>query len=101
VITVSSFFVGLAYLFYDFSSVFPDADAFIFYIFAGASFLNIYFMYLVFQWKKMGFYLYCCLAVFASAIYLAIGFTLLEIVVGLIGPIVLYLCMRSQWNQFK
>ena len=93
--------IGIGYMTYDFSGDFPNAEPFIFKVFGLISFLNAYLVYLLFKWKKVGFYVFTGIALFAFAINFSITNSLVDAAYGLLAPLILYLFMRPQWDLFE
>lgn len=62
--------------------------------------INILLVIFLFMWKKWAFYSFCgiSLVLFFLNIYF-IGFGI-NVILGLVGPVVLYLIMRPKWNLF-
>lgn len=62
---------------------------------------NLVFLYYIFQWKMLGFQGIVATTVIAFIVNLIIGVGFGSALLGLIGPVVLYLFMRPQWSMFK
>ena len=81
-------------------SFFPTVPVWSFYIFGGFATLNIIFTIFLFMWKRWAFFAFCGSAgiVFAINLILGVGF---ESISGLLGPVILYLLIRSKWDLFE
>ena len=99
---ISNLFTAVSYflLHKTITSVHPNfAGLWYFYcIFALA---NIVFVILLFMWKKWPFFAFCGSSIVALVMNLVIGLHTITVMLGLLGPIILYLSMRSQWNLFE
>ena len=63
--------------------------------------LNVVFTIFLFRWKRWAFYGFCANAGIAFVINLTIGTEFVWALVGLAGPVILYLLMRPQWELFE
>lgn len=65
--------------------------------------VQLFAVFLLWNWKKVGFYIVVGLAIIAASINGAI-FGLLGVglsVVGILGVLILFLAMKPVWNKFK
>lgn len=75
----------------------PNVPLWAIYVFGISCAFNVVFTIFLFLWKKWAFFAYCGMAGIAFVINLAIGIGLSSIL-GLVGPIILYLILRPKWN---
>lgn len=63
------------------------------------SFLNVVFTIFLFMWKKWAFFAFCgsAIIVFVMNLITGIGFSA---ILGLLGPLILYLILRHKWDLF-
>jgi hypothetical protein len=75
-------------------------SAWVFYALGALSAVNVIFTILMFRWKRIGFFGICGMAVIAFAInvYMNVGINSL---VGLAGPVILWLIIRPKWKLFE
>ena len=78
----------------------PTIPLWTIYTFAIFALLNVIFTIFLFMWKKWAFFALCGSAGIAFIINLVIGVGPFSIV-GLLGPAVLYLILRSKWNLLE
>ena len=98
-ILIFNIFVISGYLFSILSGIQPSISL-VTYVFIGLALLNIIFIIILFKWKTIGFFGYVVSSVIAFVINLVIGNGILSIP-DLIGPVVLYLLLRSKWDYFE
>jgi hypothetical protein len=100
---IVNFFTALTYLVLNktIASVYPNVALWVWYIYGLVSLANFIFIILLFMWKKWPFYAFCGSAVIAFIMNLAIGLGIVSAVLGLAGPIILYLSMKSRWDLFE
>ncbi len=63
--------------------------------------LNLVFTIFLFMWKRWAFFAFCGSAGIVFIINLVIEIGIVSALLGLIGPVILYLIMRSKWNLFE
>jgi len=71
------------------------------YVFLILGLLNLLFYILLFMWKKWAFFAYCGSASIIFVIGLAINEDIISSILGLCGPVILYLFMRPKWHLFE
>ena len=100
---IANFFTTLIYLVLNktIASVYPNVALWIWYIYGLAALANFVFVILLFMWKKWSFFAFCGTTLVAFIMNLAIGLGIFTAIFGLIGPIILYLSMKSRWNLFE
>lgn len=84
-----------------FNSLFPTIPSWAVYVLVIATILNVIFAAFLFMWKKWAFFAFCGVAGITFMIKLVIGRGIVEAILGLLFPIILYLIMRSKWDFFK
>lgn len=62
--------------------------------------LNIAFAIMVWQWRRVGVYGLIILALLVFPFNLYIGIPAVQAMIGLLGPVILALLVRSNWNRF-
>ncbi len=96
---ISNSISAVAYLFFNdvLQAVVPDLPVSLLYGYGLLSVINLFCTYFLFRWKKWAFYAYCAVA--------GIGFILnvifLDIVsalLGLLGPLILYILLKPKWK---
>lgn len=84
-----------------FVELMPEMPFWVLYFFGLLVILNIVLVVALLKWKKAGFYGFCGVA----AIALIVNATVLNAgvfsIIGLFGPVILYLVMRPKWNLFE
>jgi len=70
------------------------------YLFGILSLLNIVIVIFLFKWKKWAFFASCGMSVIAFLINILIG-TGITSILGLFGPVILWLLLRSKWNYLE
>ncbi|MEA3429934.1 MAG: hypothetical protein U9R08_01540 [Nanoarchaeota archaeon] len=83
------------------ASQYSNVPSWIFYIYGMLSLANLVFVIFLFKWKKWAFYAFCGSAIFAFIMNLFIGVGIFAAIVGLVGPVILYLVMKTQWDLFE
>lgn len=83
------------------ASVLPTIPMWAIYSFGIFSLLNFVFTIFLFIWKKWAFFAFCGSAGIIFIINLVIGIGIVSTLLGLIGPVILYLILRSKWNLFE
>jgi len=63
--------------------------------------LNVVFTIFLFMWKKWAFFAFCGSAGIIFVINVVIGIGIVSTLLGLIGPVILYLILRSKWNLLE
>ncbi|MBW2995668.1 hypothetical protein KY332_00035 [Candidatus Woesearchaeota archaeon] len=71
------------------------------YFFGVFALLNFVFTIFLFMWKRWAFFAFCVNAVIIFVINLVIGIGIVSALLGLSGPVILYLIMRSKWELFE
>ncbi len=89
------FILGNAYV--SSFSLYPSS---IYYIVGIFGLLNVIITIMLFMWKKWAFFVFIWLAIIVFIINISLGIGVLALL-GLIGPIILYLLMRPKWNLFE
>jgi hypothetical protein len=100
---VMNFFVALIYLGFNELrvSTYPNIPLWTWYLYGLLTLANFVCVIFLFMWKKWPFFVLCGIALAAFVINLAIGSNVLMSLLGLGGPIILYLSMKSRWNLFE
>lgn len=100
---ILNFFVALSYLLFNKLMVlmYPKVSLGVWYVYGFAALANVVFVIFLFLWKKWPFYAFCGITLLAFIMNLAIGLGILSAILGLLGPIILYLSMKSRWKLFK
>ena len=100
---IVNFFTALSYLILNtkITSVYPNIPSWLFYIYGPLALANLVFTIFLFMWKRWAFFAFCGSAVVAFIINLTIGLGLFVGIMGLGGPVILYLIMRSKWDLFE
>ena len=83
------------------ASEFPDIAPWIFQIYGLLALANFLFVIFLFMWKRWAFFAYCAAAVIGFVLNLYIGIAPSQAVLGILGPLVLYLIMKSRWASFE
>jgi hypothetical protein len=72
------------------------------YLMGVLSALNFVYAIFLYKWKKWPFYAFCGSAIIAFVVNLIAGINIVSALFSLIiGPLVLYLIMRTRWNLFE
>lgn len=79
----------------------PDIQPWVIYVSGIFGLLNVIFTIFLFKWKKWAFMGYCGLAVITFIMNLSIGVGIIASLFGLLGPIILYLLLKSKWNLLE
>lgn len=82
------------------SSLLPTVPSWAIYTMGVIGLLNIIFTIFLFMWKKWAFFAFCGTAAIAFLINLVIGMGFSSIL-GLLGPVILYLILRSKWDMLE
>lgn len=77
---------------------YPNAPSGIFYVYGILALANVVFTIFLFKWKKWAFWAFCGTTVISLLLNLIIGVAAFDIISGLLGPLVLYLILRSKWS---
>jgi hypothetical protein len=99
---ITNFFTAVMYFVFNnaIMSVYPNIDPAAGYIFGLIGLANFVFTIFLFKWKKWAFFAFCGSAIISFIMNVFIvGF--LGSILGLMGPVVLYLLMKSRWNLFE
>lgn len=85
------------------TQVFPSLPGYFFPIMALASVTGLVATYLLWTWKKLGFYIVVGITVLSVVVNFAVMGVLgaMSIVFGLVGIGILYLAMKPVWSNFK
>lgn len=81
-------------------SVSPDAPDIFAYIYSGGGFLNIVFISMVWFWKRVGVFGFGVMSLLTFASNLYLGVPISGSIIGLIGPVILILLVKSKWSRF-
>jgi len=100
---IANFFTALSYLILNSSiaSAYPNVPSWIFYIYGLLGLANLVFIIFLFRWKRWAFFAFCGSAIITFIMNLAIGLGIAAVILGLIGPMILYTIMSPQWDLFK
>ena len=100
---IANFFTALTYLVLNktIASIYPNVALWVWHIYGLVGLANFVFIILLFMWKKWPFYAFCGSTVIAFIMNLAIGLGIVSAILGLAGPIILYLSMKSRWDLFE
>ena len=80
---------------------FPAIYVWAFYVLGIGALLNVVFTIFLFMWKKWAFFAFCGLTGIVFIINLVTGTTIVSSILGLLGPVILYLLMRPKWKFFE
>jgi len=99
---ISNFFAALMFLLLNktIASVYPNVAMWVWYVYGSLSLAIFVFVILLFMWKKWPIFAFIGIEVIVFIMNLVIGLGIVVSVIGLAGPIILYLSMRSRWNLF-
>ncbi len=102
-ILISNGITALSYLFGEgfITSVLPTIPMWAIYSLGIFALLNLVFTIFLFMWKKWAFFAFCGSAGIILVINLVIGIGIVFALLGLIGPVILYLIMKSKWDLFE
>lgn len=70
------------------------------WVLAATASINLVAALALWRWQRWGLYVFIACTVVVFGLNTVIGVSLLMRVIGLIGPIILGLLMRSRWRQF-
>ncbi len=100
---IGNFFSALVYLVFNktISLLYPKVALWVWYIYGVIGLAGFVFIIFLFLWKKWPFFAICGATILVSIIDLVIGFGVFAALFGLIGPLILYLSMKSRWNLFE
>ena len=104
---IVNFFTAVTYLLLTktIAASYPNAPSWIWSIYGLLALANFVFVIFLFMWKKWPFFAFCGSAVAAFIMNLVISTGVLMVImsfVGLImGPLILYLSMKSRWDMFE
>lgn len=103
IMLIGNFFTAISYFRLNsvIASVYPNFPSTIFYIYGLLGLANFVFVIFLFMWKRWAFYAILGSAVITSIMNLVVGLGIFTAIFGLIGPVILYLIMRSRWDLFK
>jgi len=96
-ITALSYLLGGGFI----TSVLPTIPMWVIYSLGVFALLNFVFAIFLFMWKKWAFFGFCGSAGIIFVINLIIGIGFVSALLGLIGPVILYLIMRPKWDLFE
>lgn len=82
------------------TTVLPTIPSWAIIVLGVLSLLNVIFTVFLFMWKKWAFFAFCGTAGIALVINIVIGMGIASIL-GLLGPVILYLLLRSKWNYLE
>lgn len=71
------------------------------YIMPILALLNIVFVIFLFMWKKWAFFGFCGTTGVALVINIILGAGIFSIILGLAGPVILYLILRPKWDLLE
>lgn len=90
---IAVFYIGFSGFFADLGV--PMWSVYVFGLFGLA---NVVFTIFLFRWQKWAFFAYCGVAIVALVINLITGLSITNSLLGLLGPIILYLFLRPKWK---
>ncbi len=79
----------------------PEASQYWSYALSAGALLNTAFAILVWYWKKIGIFGFMSVAILAFVINVYIGLPMVSAVMGLVGPFLLVLLVKSKWPKFS
>lgn len=94
---------ALTYLMWNSSIIatYPNVSSWIWYIYGLLGLANVVFTLFLFMWKKWAFFAFCGTTVLAFVLNLIVGLGIIAAIFGLIGPVILYLLIRSKWGLLE
>jgi len=100
---ITNFFVALTYFLFNntIAAAYPTMPIWVWYIYGILALSNFIWVIFLFKWRKWPFFAFCGNTLIALIMNLYIGVDLFTSFFGLIGPIILYLSMRSRWDLFE
>ncbi len=103
IMLIANFFTALSYFIFNstIASTYPNIPVWMFYLYGVLSLANLTFVIFLFMWKRWAFYALCGSAVIAFIMNIVVGLGIATSIMGLAGPVILYLIMRSRWELFK
>ena len=103
IMLIANVFSAISYLFFNslLSSAYPYAPSWIFHIYGLLSLINIILVSFLFKWKRWAFYVFCIVTLLALIMNIYIGIEIIASMLGIVGPIILYLIMKPKWNLFE
>lgn len=81
-------------------SLLPTIPSWSLYVLGILAAINFVFTIFLFMWKKWAFFALCGMTGIAFVINIVIGLGITS-VLGLLGPVILYLVLRSKWNYLE
>lgn len=81
--------------------LYPNVPSMIFYLYGFLSLVNVVLVIMLFLWKRIAFYIFCCNSVIAFILNLWIGLGIFTAIFGFSGVLILYLFMKSKWEFFE
>ena len=82
-------------------AMYPNVPSWIWYIYGFLGLANVVFTIFLFMWKKWAFLAFCGMAALAFILNLIVGLGIISTILGLAGPVILYLILRSKWGLFE
>jgi len=79
----------------------PTIPSWVIYALGIGALLNVVFTIFLFKWKKWAFFACCGMALFAMVINVAVIRLGITSILGLLGPVILWLLLRSKWNYLE
>jgi hypothetical protein len=94
---------ALTYLIWNSSIIatYPNVSSWIWYIYGLLGLANVVFTLFLFMWKKWAFFAFCGTTALAFVLNLIVGLGIIAAIFGLIGPVILYLLIRSKWGLLE
>ncbi len=84
-----------------FAALYPKVPFWIFYIYALGALANVAFTVFLFKWKKWAFFGLCGMAAIVFVLNIAVLSVGLTSISGLLGPVILYMLLRQEWNLLE
>jgi len=82
------------------TALLPTIPFWAIYVLGVGSLLNFAFTIFLFKWKRWAFFAFCGMAGVVLVINIVIGMGISSLF-GLLGPVILYLILRSKWNYLE
>ena len=101
---IGNLFIALIYLLLSKTVVapaYPNVALWVWYMYGLLTLENFVFVIFLFMWKKWPFFALCGMAMVAFILNLVIGLGILDSILGFLGPLILYLSMKSRWDLFE
>ena len=94
---------ALSYFFFNdlLLAQYPSFSLGVSYLYGLFSLLNVVLAFFLFLWKRWAFFAFCGSSALIFIVNLIVGVSPLVAVMGLLGPVVLYLILKPKWNLLE